>query len=83
MSVPNDPYLSTVDDATNLPYEWAFLATHVDRALDYTKGDSRVVVGVIDSGVAHVPDLAGKIDSLWNVSGGTISQTRAPRPDCR
>jgi subtilisin family serine protease len=74
LSVPNDPYLSTVDGATNLPYEWAFLATHVDRALDFTKGDSHVVVGVIDSGVARVPDLAGKIDSLWNVSGGTISQ---------
>src|SRR5215208_1080788 len=74
LSMPNDPYLSTVDGATNLPYEWAFLATHVDRALDFTNGDANVVVGVIDSGVAHVPDLAGKIDSLWSVTGGTIAQ---------
>jgi subtilisin family serine protease len=74
LSMPNDPYLSTVDGATNLPYEWAFLATHVDRALDFTGGDPHVVVGVIDSGVAHVPDLAGKIDSLWSVTGGTIAQ---------
>jgi subtilisin family serine protease len=74
LSMPNDPYLSTVDGATRLPYEWAFLATHVDRALDFTPGDPHVVVGVIDSGVAEVPDLAGKIDSLWSVTGGTIAQ---------
>jgi subtilisin family serine protease len=73
-SVPNDPYVSTVDGMTNLPYEWAFLTTHVDRALDFTKGDPHVVVGVIDSGVAQVPDLAGKIDGRWSVSGGTIAQ---------
>lgn len=73
-SVPNDPYVSTVDGTTKMPYEWAFLATHVDRALDFTKGDSHVVVGVIDSGVAQIPDLARKIDSRWNVSGGQITQ---------
>ena len=36
-SLPNDPYLSTVDGTTQLPYEWAFLSTHVDRALDITQ----------------------------------------------
>ena len=74
LGVPNDPYVSTIDAMTNLPYEWAFTATHVDRALDFTQGDPHVVVGVIDSGVARIPDLAGKIDSLWSVSGGTIAQ---------
>ena len=74
LSMPNDPYLATVDGMTNLPYEWAFLTTHVDRALDFTTGDPHVVVGVIDSGVAHIPDLAGKIDSLWSVTSGTIAQ---------
>ena len=59
----------TVDGTTQLPYEWSFLSTHVDRALDITKGDPHVVVGVIDTGVAHVPDLAGKIDSIWTVHG--------------
>ena len=33
LSIPNDPFLSTIDGMTNLPYEWTFLATHVDRAL--------------------------------------------------
>ena len=45
LTLPNDPYLSKVDGMTNLPYEWAFLATHVDRALEYTNGDAHVVVG--------------------------------------
>jgi subtilisin family serine protease len=74
LSTPNDPFLSTIDGMTNLPYEWAFLATHVDRALEITHGDPHIVVGVIDTGVAYVPDLAGKIDSLWSVAGTTISQ---------
>jgi subtilisin family serine protease len=74
LTLPNDPYLSRVDGMTNLPYEWAFLSTHVDRALEYTAGDPHVVVGVIDTGVAVVPDLEGKLDSLWNVDGTTITQ---------
>ena len=46
-----------------------FAAAHVDRALDFTPGSPRIVVGVIDTGVDNVPDLAGKIDSLWSVNG--------------
>src|SRR5215831_5643427 len=38
LNVPNDPYLSKIDGQTNLPYEWSFLATHVDQALQYTQG---------------------------------------------
>jgi subtilisin family serine protease len=72
--LPNDKYLHEVDGVTGLPYEWAFQATHVDRALDYTKGDPNLVVGIIDTGIAYVPDLAGKINSLWTVNGTTISQ---------
>src|SRR4051812_38173605 len=33
LGVPDDPYVTAVDGTTQLPYEWAFLATHVDRAL--------------------------------------------------
>lgn len=72
--MPNDPFLSTIDGMTSLPYEWAFLSTHVDRALDFTHGDRHVVVGVIDTGVSRVRDLEGKIDSLWTVNGTTVSQ---------
>jgi subtilisin family serine protease len=81
LSVPNDPYLSEVDGLTDLDYEWPFFATHVDRALDFTQGDPHVVVGIIDTGVAYVPDLAGKIDSLWTVNGTSISQVFASNDD--
>jgi subtilisin family serine protease len=81
LSVPNDPYLSEVDGLTDLDYEWPFFATHVDRALDVTNGDPHVVVGIIDTGVAYVPDLAGKIDSLWTVSGTSVSQVFSSNDD--
>ena len=74
LSVPNDPYLSKIDSTTQLPYEWAFLATHVDTALQYTQGDPHIDVGIIDSGLTYIPDLAGKIDSLWTVNGTKVSQ---------
>jgi subtilisin family serine protease len=74
MGMPNDPLLHTIDASTGLPYEWSFAASHVDRALDHSKGNSGIVVGVIDTGVEDVPDLKGKIDSIWTVSGTTVSQ---------
>ena len=37
-------------------------------------GDPAIVVGIIDTGVGAVPDLAGKIDSLWTVApDGTVT----------
>jgi len=68
LSMPNDPLVNDLDPATSRPFEWQFTASRVDRALDLTQGDRSIVVGVIDSGVESVPDLAGKIDGLWNVS---------------
>ena len=66
--MPNDPLVWTVDPLTQLPYEWQFAASHVDRALDLSSGSPSVVVGTIDTGVADVPDLAGKVDQRWTVS---------------
>jgi subtilisin family serine protease len=68
LGMPNDPLLSTVDAQTRLPYEWQFAASRVDRALDLSPGDPKIVVGVIDTGAAAVPDLAGKVDSLWTLA---------------
>jgi hypothetical protein len=73
-SMPNDPFLHSIDPETGIPYQWVFEAMHVERAFDFSKGDSRIVVGVLDTGVDNVPDLKGKIDSLWVVSGTTVSQ---------
>ncbi len=68
LGMPNDPLLTTVDAMTRLPYEWQFASSHVDRALDLSPGDPTIAVGVIDSGAAAVPDLAGKLDSLWRLA---------------
>ncbi|MGZ8693945.1 MAG: S8 family peptidase [Gaiellaceae bacterium] len=68
LAMPNDPLVSMIDPATMLPFEWQFEAAHVDRALDFTAGSASVLVGTIDTGVADIPDLAGKIDSRWNIS---------------
>jgi len=73
LSVPNDPFLSTIDGMPSLPYDGRF-SRPTSRALDFTHGDPHVVVGVIDTGVARVRDLEGKIDSLWTVNGMTVSQ---------
>jgi subtilisin family serine protease len=74
LEMPNDPVLWTPDSLSGRPYEWQFAAAHVDRALDFTHGDARVVVGIIDTGITPVPDLAGKIDSLWSVApGGAVT----------
>ena len=58
--------LWTMNPTTNLPYEWQFSVSGVDRALEFSSGSPAIVVGTIDSGVAQVPDLAGKIDGSWS-----------------
>jgi subtilisin family serine protease len=68
MAMQNDPLVWTVDPLTQLPYEWQFASSHVDRALDLSSGSPSIVVGTIDTGVADVPDLAGKVDQRWTVS---------------
>jgi subtilisin family serine protease len=68
LGMPDDPLLRTVDPLTGRTQEWQFAASRVDRALDYGPGDPGVVVGVVDTGVTVVPDLAGKVDSLWSVT---------------
>ena len=67
---PSDPLLRTVNPATNLPYEWQFDARGVERALELSPGSPAIVVGTIDSGVAEIPDLAGKIDGQWSFVNG-------------
>jgi len=68
LGMPSDPLVREIDPVTGQPFEWQFTAAGVDGALDHTAGDPRVVVGIIDSGLADVPDLAGKVDGLWSVA---------------
>lgn len=74
-AMPNDPLLSSIDSRTGLPYEWQFARSHVDRALELSLGSPTIVVGTIDTGVADVPDLAGKVDARWTVAqDGTLTR---------
>jgi subtilisin family serine protease len=68
LATPNDPMLSTIDPSTGLPYEWQFAAANVGPALELSPGSPSIRVGVIDTGAANVPDLAGKVDDRWTVS---------------
>jgi subtilisin family serine protease len=70
LGAPNDSLLRTMNPNTSLPYEWQFDASGVDRALELSPGSSAIVVGTIDSGVADIPDLTGKIDGRWFFAGG-------------
>jgi subtilisin family serine protease len=67
-NTPNDPLVDTMDPKTRLPYEWQFASVNLGSALDLTAGDPRIQVGVVDTGVDAVPDLAGKIDGLYDVT---------------
>jgi subtilisin family serine protease len=82
-SMPNDPLVESVDPKTKRPYEWQFASTNLGGALDLTAGDPRIQVGVIDTGVDAVPDLAGKIDGLYDVTanGMQLSASAAGNDD--
>ncbi len=73
LAMPNDPMLRTVDPGTTRPFEWQFAAAHVDRALELSPGSPHVLVGVLDTGVADVPDLAGKVDGRWGFADGATA----------
>jgi hypothetical protein len=58
----SDPYATTADPATGIPYAWQLGATHALEALAATPGNPDFVIGVVDTGadVAH-PDLRDKV----------------------
>jgi len=63
----NDPLTWQIDAKTGRPYQWAFHQVGVDQALNLAKGDPRILVGVVDSGVSAVPDLRGKVaETFWD-----------------
>lgn len=68
----DDPLTTAIDPGTGAPVEWAFTRVHVDEALNVAQGDPSMLVGIVDTGVADVPDLAGKIaNTLWFPDQGT------------
>ncbi|MFN3821040.1 MAG: S8 family serine peptidase, partial [bacterium] len=59
---PNDPLL---------PAQWYLFAISALAAWDYTKGDSSVIISVVDIGIdLNHPDINGKIWSNWRELSG-------------
>jgi hypothetical protein len=81
--VSNVPLVESVDPKTKLPYEWQFASANLAGAFALTAGDPGIRVGVIDTGVDAVPDLAGKIDGLYDVTahGTQLSLSTAGNDD--
>src|SRR5207302_7189513 len=71
----NDPRTYERDPKTGVPWEWNFHAVGADQALNLTKGSRNVLVGVVDTGITPVPDLAGKIaGALWDPTTQTSAE---------
>src|SRR5262249_32600939 len=66
-NLPSDPLLQTVDPVTAQPFEWQFAKAHLEHALELTPGDASIGAGVVDTGADVAPDLAGKVDGLYDV----------------
>jgi subtilisin family serine protease len=65
--VRNDPLSWRIDPRSGVPFEWAFHLVGADAALSLSKGDPSILVGIVDSGVAYVPDLHGKVaETFWD-----------------
>jgi len=70
--VRNDPLSWQIDPRSGAPYEWAFRTVGADSALSLTKGDPSILVGIVDSGVANVRDLRGKVaETFWDQRSNT------------
>jgi subtilisin family serine protease len=63
----NDPLTWRIDPRSGMPFEWAFRLVGADAALSLDQGDPSILVGIVDSGVANVPDLHGKVaETFWD-----------------
>ncbi|MDX6486139.1 MAG: hypothetical protein QOF43_1292, partial [Gaiellaceae bacterium] len=77
LSLATSPLVTNVDPLTGVPFEWQFEAADVGPALALSPGSASIIVGTIDSGVADIPDLAGKVDQRWTVSStGRVTRGR-------
>lgn len=61
----DDPATTLIDPNSGVAYEWAFSHVGVDKALNLTRGDPNILVGVVDSGWAQIPELSGKVAHAW------------------
>ena len=71
LHVRNDPLLQKINPDLKLPFEWQFAASRVDLAMNLTHGSSTILIGQVDTGVADIPDLKGKVDGRYYADGLT------------
>ncbi len=70
-NLPNDPSFPTNYDVGGGAWGWTM--THTTQAWDVTRGDSSVVIAILDTGIrtSGLGDFDGQISSTWNVLNGT------------
>ena len=69
LHVRNDPLLQKINPGLKLPFEWQFAASRVDLAMNLTNGSATILIGQVDTGVADIPDLKGKVDGRYYADG--------------
>jgi len=65
LHVRNDPLLQKINPGLNRPFEWQFAASRVDLAMNLAQGSATILIGQVDTGVADIPDLQGKVDGRY------------------
>jgi subtilisin family serine protease len=65
LHVRNDPLLRKINPALRRPFEWQFAASRVDLAMNLSRGSATILIGQVDTGVADIPDLDGKVDGRY------------------
>jgi subtilisin family serine protease len=69
-SIPDDPFFPSGSSAL-AGGAWGWTQTHTTQAWDVTRGDSGVVVAVLDTGLRQLPDFNGQTVPGWNVLKST------------
>jgi subtilisin family serine protease len=73
--VRDDPLTYEKDPETGVPYEWNFHQVGADQALNLSKGDAKMLVGVLDTGISPVSDLKGKIAETLPAGAASAEDT--------
>jgi thermitase len=76
-SLPDDPFFPSGSSAL-AGGAWAWSQTHTTQAWVVTRGDSGVVVAVLDTGLRQLPDFTGQTVSGWNVPRARRTQPATP-----
>lgn len=79
LATTNDYYYVNIDRVYNEPGQWYINRTSIPQAWDITKGNSEVIIAVLDTGTspAH-PDLSSKIIAYYNCISSNAYDLTSP-----